>query len=210
MSSTLSITRAAVKFLFIAVLCLGPRHSYGFTFSSVSPQRSYDVSLQASTSGDRRSFLTNAAASGVSAVMLSLPSPAFAKGKPEPITAENVRDAFAAVRFELEDSEGVVTKLDALVRKQNYEELIDFTRETDLYFRKIKMGRARKLLTDKSLKDESVLMCNAVTFDLIGVNRSSRPGREDTEGALKYVEQMKIDIKKFLTLEDTIVIPVEE
>eukprot|EP00957_Ditylum_brightwellii_P125582 9572408-Ditylum_brightwellii.AAC.1 len=71
------------------------------------------------------------------------------------------------------------------------------------------MGRARKLLTDKALKDEAVLMCNAVTFDLIGINRASRSGQEDSEVAMKYLVEMRADLKKFLELESTIVIPSE-
>lgn len=60
------------------------------------------------------------------------------------------------------------------------------------------------MLTDKELKDESVLMSNAVTWDLIGINRASRPGKENREEQLKYLEELKNDIVKFLTLEETI------
>ena len=136
--------------------------------------------------------------------------PAYAKKEKEPITAETVASAFGAVRYELESPEGGVATLTALVEAEDYTAVMDFTKDYDLEFRKAKMGRARKLLTDASLKDDAVLKCNAVTFDLIGINRNSRKGQENREEALKYVVELKNDIAKFLDLEKTIVIPVEE
>lgn len=67
------------------------------------------------------------------------------------------------------------------------------------------MGKARKLLTDKDLKGDAVLMSNAVTFDLIGINRASRPGKESKEDQMRYLGELKKDIEKFLELESTIV-----
>lgn len=137
--------------------------------------------------------------------------PAYAKKKEkEPITVETVASAFGAVRYELESPEGGVATLTALVEAEDYTAVMDFTRDYDLEFRKAKMGRARKLLTDVTLKDDAVLKCNAVTFDLIGINRNSRKGQENREEAFKYVMELKNDIAKFLDLENTIVIPVEE
>lgn len=78
-----------------------------------------------------------------------------------------------------------------------------------MYFRKVKMGKARKLLTDKELKDGAILKSNAVTWDLIGINRSSRPGKEDKEEQSKYLEELKKDIEIYLELEDTIVVEDE-
>eukprot|EP00565_Helicotheca_tamesis_P003120 CAMPEP_0185723662 /NCGR_PEP_ID=MMETSP1171-20130828/427_1 /TAXON_ID=374046 /ORGANISM="Helicotheca tamensis, Strain CCMP826" /LENGTH=147 /DNA_ID=CAMNT_0028391399 /DNA_START=285 /DNA_END=728 /DNA_ORIENTATION=+ len=138
----------------------------------------------------------------------SFPVPAYAKTK-EPITAETVADAFNAVRYELEDPNGGAAYLEQKISEKDYAALFEFTKYYDLEFRKAKMGRARKLLTDKALKDEAVLMCNAVTFDLIGINRASRPGQQSAEEAKKYLEEMKADIRKFLDLESTIVIPSE-
>mmetsp|Transcript_9779 Transcript_9779/g.9436 ORF Transcript_9779/g.9436 Transcript_9779/m.9436 type:complete len:210 (-) Transcript_9779:213-842(-) len=138
-------------------------------------------------------------------------SPAYAKKKErEPITAENVSSAFSAVRYELESPEGGVAALKALVEAEDFTAVMDFSRDYDLEFRKLKMGRARRLLSDVSLKDEAILKCNAVTFDLIGVNRSSRKGQENRDEALKYVGEMKKDIATFLEYEKNIVIPAEE
>lgn len=92
-----------------------------------------------------------------------------------------------------------------LIDGGSFEEILQYTKESDAYFRKAKMGRARKLLTDKDLKGDAVSMSNAVTFDLIGINRSSRPGKENREEQLKYLGELKMDIERFLELEKTIV-----
>mmetsp|Transcript_7459 Transcript_7459/g.11483 ORF Transcript_7459/g.11483 Transcript_7459/m.11483 type:complete len:86 (-) Transcript_7459:67-324(-) len=82
---------------------------------------------------------------------------------------------------------------------------MEFTKLYDGAFRKAKMGRARKLLSDNKLKDDAVLICNAVTFDLIGINKNSREGRENTEQAKVYLQELKVDVKRLLDLESTIV-----
>lgn len=84
---------------------------------------------------------------------------------------------------------------------------MQYTKESDAYFRRAKLGRARRLLTDKDLKGEAVQMSNAVTFDLIGINRASRPGKRDKEVQDRYLVELRTDIEKFLELEGTIVIP---
>lgn len=122
------------------------------------------------------------------------------------MTKQTVADAFDAIRFELNDASGVVASLGNLIENGSFEEIIQYTRESDLYFRKEKLGKARKLLTDKDLKGDAVLMSNAVTFDLIGINRASRPGKESKEEQMKYLGELKKDIKIFLELEGTIVV----
>jgi len=49
-------------------------------------------------------------------------------------------------------------------------------------------------------------MSNAVTFDLIGINRASRPGKENAEEQNRYLEELKKDVERFLELEKTIVV----
>ena len=46
------------------------------------------------------------------------------------------------------------------------------------------MGIAKKLLQDKDIKEKATVYANSVTFDLIGINRSSRKGQESCENAL--------------------------
>ena len=91
----------------------------------------------------------------------STPLPAVAAEK-EAITAQTVKEAFDAVRYELNDPSGVVATLQKLIDSSKYEDILQYTKESDAYFRKGKMGRARKLLTDSALKNDAVLMSNAV------------------------------------------------
>ena len=94
-----------------------------------------------------------------------------------------------------------------LIDSGSYEEVMQYTKESDAYFRKAKLGRARKMLTDDKLRGgESIYLSNAVTFDLIGINRASRPGREDKGEQLRYLDELRKDIEKFLELEGTIVV----
>ena len=86
---------------------------------------------------------------------------------------------------------------------------MQYTKESDAYFRKAKLGKARKLLTDNTLKGDAILMSNAVTFDLIGINRASRPGQENREEQIRYLNELRKDIERFLELESTIVIAGE-
>lgn len=138
---------------------------------------------------------------------LAIPLPAYAKEPPPPITQEAVTEAFDAIRYELTNPSGVVGTLTNLINNGNsYEEVMQYTKESDAYFRRAKIGKARKLLTDKEIKSGSIQLSNAVTFDLIGINRASRPGQEDKDVQLKYLDDLKKDIEQFLELEKTIVI----
>ena len=154
----------------------------------------------------RRNFLTQSIATSTTAALIltSSQQPAFAKETIE-VTPELVTESFAAIRNELTSPNGVVSTLSNLIDNGSFEDILQYTKESDAYFRKAKLGKARKLLTDKDLKGEAVLMSNAVTFDLIGINRASRPGKESREDQLRYLEELKKDIEKFLELEKTIV-----
>jgi len=135
------------------------------------------------------------------AVTMSNSSPAEAKKEEVPVTREGITAAFQAVRYQLESPNGGVKELQALVEKEDFEAIMIFTRDYDLEFRKAKMGKARKLLTSKEEKDRGVLVCNAVTFDLIGMNKSSRPGQQDIKQVQKYFGEMETDISTFLEME---------
>ena len=162
----------------------------------------------------RRNFLeqsttiaTIAIGTSISSSLATMPLPAYAKEPPPPITQEAVTEAFDAIRYELTNPSGVVGTLTNLINDGNsYEEVMQYTKESDAYFRKAKIGKARKLLTDKEIKSGSIQLSNSITFDLIGINRASRPGQEDKDVQLKYLEDLKKDIEQFLELEKTIVI----
>ncbi|KAL7529876.1 hypothetical protein ACHAWF_003139 [Thalassiosira exigua] len=157
-----------------------------------------------------RSFAALSSALLPSAVLLPAlaPLPAVAKDVPPPTRAE-VTSAFAAVRSELESPSGAVAALSDLIDAGSFADAMQYTKEQDAYLRRGKMGKARKMLTDKNLKGEALQTSNAVTFDLIGINRASRPGKEDEGEQRRYWEELKKDIEKFLELEGTIVLEGE-
>ncbi|KAL7524172.1 hypothetical protein ACHAXR_000464 [Thalassiosira sp. AJA248-18] len=159
-----------------------------------------------SLSATRRNFLEQSIATTATIILSTTPLPAIAKEAPPIITKQTVTEAFDAIRFELNDPSGVVASLTNLIENGSFEDIMQYTKESDAYFRRAKLGKARKLLTDKSLKGDAVLMSNAVTFDLIGINRASRPGKENKEEQTKYLGELKKDIAKFLELEGTIVV----
>lgn len=150
----------------------------------------------------RRSALGKVLSSGAAALAAGV-QPAAAKEK-EAITPENVKAAFDAVRYELEDAAGGVQLIESKINAEDYEAVMDLTQNYDGYMRKARVGRARKLLTDKKLKDDAQMMSNAITFDLIGINRASRPGQQNKDEALRYLGELKADVQKFLELESTI------
>mmetsp|Transcript_8303 Transcript_8303/g.20396 ORF Transcript_8303/g.20396 Transcript_8303/m.20396 type:complete len:212 (+) Transcript_8303:101-736(+) len=163
------------------------------------------LSATATTQSSRRNFLATTTILSTTTAALTTPLPAYAKKESEPITRETVTAAFDAIRFELTSDTGVVSTLANLIQSgDRNDEIVQFTRESDAYFRKAKIGAARKLLTDKELKGDAIGMSNAVTWDLIGINRASRPGKEDGEEQRRYLEELRKDIERVLELEGTI------
>ena len=177
------------------------------TIRGISTASSSQVKSTQLLATTRRNFLEQSTTIATIAIGTSIPLPAYAKEPPPPITQEAVTEAFNAIRYELTNPSGVVGTLTNLINDGNsYEEVMQYTKESDAYFRKAKIGKARKLLTDKEIKSGSIQLSNSVTFDLIGINRASRPGQEDKDVQLKYLDDLKKDIEQFLELEKTIVI----
>lgn len=210
-----SIMRAiSVNLLCLAAACL-PLFGAGFVVPASLAGRGTtcirrsmmssadDSSSELSRRGTIGRVLSSGVAIFVSGVALAEPASAK-KSPPEPITAETVTSAFDAIRYELEDPAGGIATLERRISAKDFEGVMDFTKNYDGFFRKARVGRARKLLTDKKLKDDAVLMSNAITFDLIGINRASRPGQENQEEANKYLGELKADIQKILDLESTV------
>lgn len=129
------------------------------------------------------------------------PSFAHAKKTKEPMTPEKVTAAFAAVREQLESPDGGIQELKSLIDKEDYDAIREFTKTYDLEFRKAKMVKARRLITAKDDKERGLYLSNSVTFDLIGINRGSRLGKEDISEVKKYWEELKADVTNFLELE---------
>jgi hypothetical protein len=129
---------------------------------------------------------------------------AAADEKMELPSKETVIQSFDAIRYELQDSNGGVSYMQSKIDQQDFTALMEFTKTYDLELRKKRMGTAKKLLQDKSIQETATQYSNAVTFDLIGINRSSRKGQENVESANKYLQELRDDVNKFLTLESTI------
>jgi hypothetical protein len=90
------------------------------------------------------------------------------------------------------------------IEEKDFDGLMEFTRTYDLELRKLRMGKAKKLIQSKEIKEEATGYANAVTFDLIGMNRNSRKGQESIDGVNKYLQELRDDANKFLSLETLI------
>ena len=135
---------------------------------------------------------------------LTVPTSALAKQQKEEEEAVDpvaVQNAFDAVRTEVQAPTGGVAYLKERVEASDFPALLDFTKTYEPKLRKGLMGKAKKFLVDKQDLEKATAAANAVTFDLIGVNRSSRPGQENQENAAKYVQELKDDVQKFLDLQ---------
>lgn len=105
---------------------------------------------------------------------------------------------FAAVRKELDPKEGVsLIRIKNDIDTSNWDDLKLFTREYDAGFRGGILKSTWKQLGDS--KKRGIEISNSFTFDLIGLNQAARKG--DSAEALKHYEDVKQDIKDFLTLE---------
>ena len=117
-----------------------------------------------------------------------------------------MKAAFARVRQELESEKGGVAYMQNCIDRRDFEALLEFTKQYDGQIRKAGMVGVKKMLTDKEQMKLITPLSNSVTFDLIGINRSSRPGAaatadEAAEGANKYLQELRQDVQKFLDLE---------
>jgi hypothetical protein len=134
----------------------------------------------------------------------AIPQPANAnakdKDKGPPISQE---EAFARVQRELQGDGGSVALLQTALNAGDYAQLMSLSRDMDLSLRKLVMIKAKGFVKDG---DAGIMVCNAVTFDLIGINRNSRPGQENAEQVQKYIDELKDDMQRMLTLER---VPIE-
>ena len=139
----------------------------------------------------RREVLTTAAAAATAGRM---PRTAAAA---DPLSTS----PWDAVRHELYDPDGGVAYLQSCLEQRNFAAVLTFTKEYDQILRKSAMGRAKKTLHDPTAKEQATAAGNAVTFDLIGMNRNARPGQENYEQAVKYLQELKQDAEALLALE---------
>lgn len=151
----------------------------------------------------RRHILIQSVLVAVSTFLPSSPAHA-AKKESEPLTKENVQAAFGDLIFELEDPNGGVAVMQKRIDEQDWEGLMEFTKTYDGFIRKLKWGRAKAFLTNNSEKEVATLQGNAITFDLIGINRSCRAGQENAELANKYLNELRTDLQKMIDMQGKI------
>ena len=84
------------------------------------------------------------------------------------------------------------------IQQEDYAQLLDFTKTYDQNLRKTAMGGLKTIVVDGNRATE---LANAVTFDLIGMNRSARSGQENQAAANRYLDQLVSDVQAFLALE---------
>jgi hypothetical protein len=142
-------------------------------------------------------------------VLTTPPLPAFAKKEKLPLTRENVRQRFDAVKFEL--LSGGIPFIKSRLGSGDYNGLLEYTKDYDLKLRKLLMGNAASLLTATMAKDKAQQLRNAVTFDLIGINQACRPAsftadqiQDRAVVAFKYYAELVDDVTAFLQLESII------
>jgi len=119
--------------------------------------------------------------------------PAYASDWPE----------FDAIREELKGAgTGGLAFMQQKIAAKDYGELREFTKQWDLDFRKAVLGAARKAMPKGPDRDRAVLVANAVTFDLIGINKAIRKvGNEDPAEAKRWYNTLVDDIADYVTLE---------
>jgi hypothetical protein len=109
-------------------------------------------------------------------------------------THENVQKAFDALRYELNGANGGVATMQRAVDASDWETLLSITKTYDQTLRKGQIGRIRSFLSDKE-RSILTLSANAITFDLIGINRNSRPGQENAAEANRYLDELRTDLQ---------------
>ena len=106
-----------------------------------------------------------------------------------------VDEALALVKYELTNEKGGVAFMQNCIDQKDFAALLEFTKTYDQNLRKTAMGSAKS-----ALEGDTTSLTNSVTFDLIGINRSSRPGQENAAEAQRYLDELKSDVNTFLAL----------
>lgn len=170
---------------------------------SVNSNNKIQQTMSTLDESTRKAFLEKATLAVFGTVVLP-PGMALAAEEIELPTRDVVTKTFDPIRYELTDPKGGVAYMQTKIDEKDFVGLMEFTKGYDLELRKLRMGTAKKLLQSKEIKEEATGYANAVTFDLIGINRNSRKGQENVEGANKYLQELRDDVNKFLSLESTI------
>jgi hypothetical protein len=124
------------------------------------------------------------------------PTDAIAKEKEAVVLAthENVQKAFDNLRYELNGANGGVATMQRAIDSSDWDTLLSITKTYDQTLRKGQIGKIKSFLSDKE-RSILTLSANAITFDLIGINRNSRPGQENAKEASRYLDELRTDLQ---------------
>ena len=128
----------------------------------------------------------------VSSSLVSLPVFSVIAADPLP----SLEKCFNAVKKELNGGESL-TRLSKDIEKEEWDDIVLYTREYDAGFRGGVLKSAWKQLGDK--KGRGIEVTNSFTFDLIALNKAAR--NKDKIDATARLEQVRQDLKDFLELE---------
>jgi len=204
-AASMQFVATVVAFAFLVKVSLS--FEMAGTSSATRCYRSMDMKSALGTGISRKDYITKSLfASGL--VWGAQSSSAFAfGGKKEeepPLTPEQISAKFKEVKADFEKD--IFAVLQNYVRQGDWESIKNDTKFMDLEFRKAKMGGLRKALpkgVDPATRDRALELCNAVTFDLIEINKSARVAdAARAEGALKILLD---DVNAYLSLEKSII-----
>jgi len=146
----------------------------------------------------RQQVIKQVAQGALGAVIFSSsPLTAVAKEK-EALTPEEAKERFTAVQSAFDDE--VYPALSKAIEASDWAEIKEITKGMDQSFRKGRMGPAKKALPTSEDKSQAQLLMNAITFDLIGINKAAR--KEDKQEALETLSVMKDEVRQFLLLQE--------
>ena len=179
--------------LFIGILTLA---------SSFSPRQSYipTSATQLHMRPSRRELINTIAAFGV---VTGFAPPAHSKMPKETLTEENFKAAWDDLKYELNDPKGGVSIMQSRIDDQDFVGLMEFTKGYDLDVRKLKIGRCKAYLSSVE-QAIATMSANAITFDLIGINRSARVGQENQSECNRYLKELRTDLQAVIDQERTV------
>ncbi|KAL7558973.1 hypothetical protein ACA910_006315 [Epithemia clementina (nom. ined.)] len=109
-----------------------------------------------------------------------------------------------AIQAELDFKEGTqLALLQQAVENRQFAALLELTKSMDVSLRKQVLGAAKAFVSAETVANSPTTptqYCNNVTFDLIGMNRYSRPGQEQVEQVEFYFQQLQKDMRGLLHL----------
>ena len=140
----------------------------------------------------RRDFCIHALASSL--VVATTPVPAWAS-TPKYATRQNALDAVAE---ELTGPVSQLAQLERAVETQDYTRLLELTKQMDQTLRKQVLSPTKPFLTAQvyaTLDTNPTQICNNVTFDLIGINKFSRPGQEEADMVQYHAKSLRSNVQ---------------